>query len=199
MKSEILVDAAASADIALQDEPTVHQGGATPSEVQTMKQLLALSAFALVTLVQTEALGQTATTNAGTLRSYMAPAEITKLDWELLQFNVLWTGSFSTSAGSYFTSFPVVFDYRAYRFRTFVGISERRDHQDPDPWSSLPRLRKEAQLREVVEHLVHLLQTNFPELKARPELLLIEFRSKPGGAAFVSAARYENGALSIFE
>lgn len=164
-----------------------------------MKQVFAFVAFALVTLSQTEALGQTATSNARTMRSYMAPAEITKLDWELLQFNVMWSGSFSTSAGSYFTSFPVGFDYRASRFQTIVSISERREHQDPEPWSSLSKLRKEAQLRQVVEHLVSLLQTNFPELKVRPELLLIEFKSKPGGAAFVSSARYENGALSIFE
>lgn len=164
-----------------------------------MKPLLSFAACALLFLPQAEALSQTASANARTLKSYTAPAQINRLEWELIQFNVLWAGSFSTNQGSYFTSYPVAFDYKTFRFRTIVGISERRDYQDPDPWSNLSKLRRESQLREVVEQLTGLLQQSFPELKARPELLFIEFKYRPGGAAFVTAARYENGTLSLAE
>lgn len=164
-----------------------------------MKPLLSLAACAVLFLSQGEALPQTASANARALKSYTVPAQISRLEWELIQFNVLWAGSFSPNQGSYFTSYPVAFDYKTFRFRTIVGILERRDYQDPDAWSSLSKLRRESQLREVVEHLTGLLQQSFPELKTRPELLFIEFKYRPGGAAFVTAARYENGTLSLAE
>ena len=49
--------------------------------------------------------------NARSLRPYMQPYQVTKLEWELLQFNLLWSGSLSNS-GTYLTSFPVIFDHR---------------------------------------------------------------------------------------
>lgn len=164
-----------------------------------MKPLLSLAACAFLLLSQGEALSQTASANARALKRYTVPAQISRLDWELIQFNLLWSGSFSRNQGSYFTSYPVVFDYKTFRFRTVVGVSDRRDYQETDPWSGLSKLRRESQLREVVEHLTGLLQQSFPELKARPELLFIEFKYRPDSAAFVEAARYENGRLSIAE
>lgn len=178
--------------------PNLHEA-AQPYGTRAMKPLLSLVACAVLFLFQGEAVSQTTSTNARALKSYMVPAQISRLEWELIQFNVLWTGSFSSNQGSYFTSYPVAFDYKTFRFRTVVGVSERRDYQDPDPWSSLSKLRRESQLRDVVEQLTGLLQQSFPELKARPEFLFIEFKYRPDGAAFVTVARYENGVLSLAE
>lgn len=131
------------------------------------------------------------------LRQYFAPQQITRLDWELLQFNLLWAGSFSTPV-SHLTSYPVFFEPKTYRFRAVLAIAERREYQDPEPWSSLSKLRRESVLRGAVDHLKELLGQSFPEVKSQPNLLLVEFTYRQGGSA-VEAARFENGMLVVRE
>lgn len=135
--------------------------------------------------------------NAKSLRPYLAPQQITRLDWELLQFNLHWPGSFSTP-GSYLTSYPVFFDPKTSRFRAVLTIAERREHQDPEPWSTLSKLKRESVLRGAIDHLKEMLGQSFPEVKSQPALLLVEFTYRQGGGA-VEAARFENGMLSIRE
>lgn len=133
--------------------------------------------FALLTVVWPGILyAQTPTTeqNAKALRPYLAPQQVTRLDWELLQFNLLWAGSFSTP-GSYLTSYPVLFDRKTSRFRAVFAIAERREYQDPEPWSNLSKLKRESVLRGGVDHLRELLGQSFPEVKSQPSLLLVEF------------------------
>ncbi len=142
--------------------------------------------------------GTQADRNARALRAYMQPYQVTKLEWELLQFNLSWSGSYSPSA-SYLASFPVIFDYRAMRFRTLFTISERRDYQDPEPWSQLSRVKRESILQGGVDQLRDLLGQSIAEVKSRPELLLIEFKFKQTGGGFVNAAKLENGTLTLAE
>ena len=159
---------------------------------------LASTTLLLLMATALPACGQNSAGNARVLKPYLVPQQVTRLDWELLQFNILWSGSY-TGQGSYCTSYPVFFDTKAMRFRTFVGVNERRDYQDPEPWSALSRLKRESLLREVVEKLTGLLQQSFPEIKNKPELVFIEFKYRPTGGAFVNVARYENGTLVLAE
>lgn len=136
--------------------------------------------------------------NAKALRAYMQPYQPTKLEWELLQFNLLWAGSYVPPA-SYLTSYPVIFDYRASRFRGLVGITENREYQDPDSWSRLSRVKRESILQGAVDQLRELLGQSFPEVKTKGELLFIEFKFRQPGGGFVNAAKFENGTLTISE
>lgn len=135
--------------------------------------------------------------NAQDLRPYLMPQKVTRLDWDLLQFNLLWAGSFS-NPGSYLTSYPVLFDPKTFRFRTVFAVAERREYQDPEPWSSLSKLKRESVLRGALDHLKELLGESFPEVKSKPALLLIEFTYRQGGGA-VEVARFENGVLVVRE
>ena len=132
------------------------------------------------------------------MRGYMQPHAVTKLDWELLQFNLLWAGAYAAPA-SYLNSYPLIFDYKTMRFRTVLNIVERREYQDPDPWSRLSRIKRESVLQGAVDQLRELLTLSFPEVKSKPELLLIEFKYKQSEGSFVNAAKYENGTLFLVE
>ena len=83
-----------------------------------------LIALSLAAFAATPTAAQPIEQNARAMRPYMQPYQVTKLEWELLQFNLLWSGSFS-APGSYFTSYPVLFDQKGMRFRTFLAISEQ--------------------------------------------------------------------------
>jgi len=157
-----------------------------------------LIALLLEAVAATPVVAQQIDRNVRALRPYMQPYQVTKLEWELLQFNVLWSGSFSTPS-SYLTSYPVFFDQKSMRFRTILGISEQRDYQDPEPWSRLARVKRESVLQGGVDQLIGLLSQSFPELKAKPELLLVEFKFRQSGGGFVNAAKFENGILSLTE
>lgn len=125
------------------------------------------------------------------------PQKVTRLEWDLLQFNLLWAGAFSTPNG-YLTSYPVLFDPKNSRFRAVFAVAERRDYQDPEPWTTLPKLKREALMRGAVDHLKELLGQSFPEIKTQPTLLLVEFTYRQGGGS-VEAARFENGVLTVRE
>ena len=159
--------------------------------------------FALVLLASTchqdvYAQQTAAEKNARALRPYMQPYQVTKLEWELLQFNLLWSGSYAPPA-SHLTSYPVIFDYRTNRFRSTFMIVENREYQDIEPWSRLSRLKRESNLQGAVNQLLELLGQSFPELKKNPGLLYVEFKFRQSGGGFVNAAKFENGNLSVIE
>jgi hypothetical protein len=135
--------------------------------------------------------------NTQALRPYLMPQKVTRLDWDLVQFNLLWAGSFS-NPGSYLTSYPVQFDPKTFRFRAIFSVAERREYQDPEPWSSLSKLKRESVLRGALDHLKELLGKSFPEVKSKQGLLLVEFTYRQGGGA-VEIARFENGVLMVRE
>ena len=131
------------------------------------------------------------------LKKYLAPRTITELEWELTQFNVYWQGSYAGE--NYLVSFPVHFDARKSRFRALFRVQERRDVRDPQPFFSLPRPRRESILRGAVDDLVDLLAQSFPEIKATPSLVYVEFKFRASGGGSSNVAVYENGRLTLSE
>lgn len=136
--------------------------------------------------------------NARALKQYLAPRQVTELEWELVQFNLIWQGARVGSA-DYVTSHPLSFDAKAMRFRATFSIQEKREFNDPEPWFQLPRARRESTIQGAVDHLLDLLAQSFPEVKSRPALVYVEFwfRSKGGGKSVI--AKFENGTLSLTE
>lgn len=136
--------------------------------------------------------------NARALKPYMATRAISTLEWELLQFNVLWQGAFVGSV-NYVTSFPVSFDPKAMRFRATFSIQEKREHNDPEPFFKLPRPQRESILQGAADQLMELLGQSFPEVKSNRSLVYAEFwfRSSGGGRSVVG--KYENGSLFLAE
>ena len=136
--------------------------------------------------------------NARTLKPYMTSRVISTLEWELLQINLHWQGSFVGEIG-YVTSLPIVFDPKTMRFRTTFTVQEKRDYTDPEPFLKLPRAQRESILQGAVDHLEALLGQSFPEIKNNRSLVYAEFwfRSSGGGRSVI--AKYENGSLSLTE
>ena len=133
--------------------------------------------------------------NARALKPYLATRQISTLEWELLQTNLVWQGSYNGNV-DYLTSYPVSFDPRAMRFRTTFFLKEKRYRDDPEPFFSLPKPKREAILRGAVDTLVKLLAPPFPEIKSNPSLIYVEFWLS-GSESVV--AKYENGLLSFSE
>ena len=136
--------------------------------------------------------------NMRALKQYMTTRAISTLEWELLQFNLLWQGSF-VGAVNYITSYPVTFDPKTMRFRATFAIQEKREYNDPEPFFKLPRARRESILQGAVDQLVELLAQSFPEIKNNRSLVYAEFwfRSSGGGRSVI--AKYESGSLSLTE
>jgi hypothetical protein len=135
--------------------------------------------------------------NSKALRPYLTPQKVTRLEWDLMQFNIMWIGSYSTPS-SHLTSYPVLFDPKNYQFRTTFSVSEKRDYQDPEPWSSLPKLKKEAVLNGAAIQLRNLISNTFPEIKSQPSLLLINFQYQQK-SGLLEVGRFENGELTVRE
>ena len=136
--------------------------------------------------------------NAAKMRKYFEPRSISELEWQLLEFNVNWQGAFTGSV-DYITSFPVGFDYKLMRFVAAFRVSEKRDSRDTEPFSTLPRHRREAVLQDGIAHLKNLLAMHFPELTANPNLLYVEFKFRSSGGGSSIVAKYENGTLLLSE
>lgn len=164
------------------------------------KPLLRACAFMLLILTPTFSLAQLQQRpipNGMELNKYFEPKSITKLDWELMTFNLWWQGAFEGDT-DYVTSFPVVFDVRLMRFTTTFRVSEKRNFTDPESFFRLPRARREAILQNCVNHLQSSLAIPFPEVKANPRLIYAEFQFFiSGGSSLI--ARYENGIMTLIE
>ena len=136
--------------------------------------------------------------NARSLKPYMASRVISTLEWELLQFNMLWQGSF-VGAVNYVTSYPVVFDPKAMRFRATFAVQEKREYNDPEPFFKLPRAQRESILQGAIDQLAELLGQSFPEIKSNRSLVYAEFWFRSSGGGRSVTAKYENGSLSLAE
>jgi hypothetical protein len=153
------------------------------------------AALAVSTLAHSQSLRDQ---NARVMKPYMATRVTSTLEWELLQFNLLWQGSL-VGAVNYVTSYPVAFDPKTMRFRATFAVQEKREHNDPEPFFKLPRAQRESILKGAVDQLEELLGQSFPEIKSNRGLMYAEFwfRSSGGGRSVV--AKYENGSLSLTE
>ena len=136
--------------------------------------------------------------NARALKPHMAIRAISTLEWELLQFNLLWQGAF-VGSDRYVTSYPVMFDPKAMRFRATFRIQEKREYNDPEPFFKLPRAQRESILQGTVDHLTELLEQSFPEIKNNRGLVYAEFQFRSSGGGRSIVAKYENGSLSLAE
>ncbi|PKO72395.1 MAG: hypothetical protein CVU20_02470 [Betaproteobacteria bacterium HGW-Betaproteobacteria-14] len=112
--------------------------------------------------------------NMRALKPYMTSRTISTLEWELLQFNLLWQGSFVGEI-NHITSYPVIFDPKTMRFRATFAIQEKREYNDPEPFFKLPRARRESILQGAADQLVELLGQSFPEIKNNRSLVYAEF------------------------
>lgn len=136
--------------------------------------------------------------NTRALKPYMTSRVISTLEWELLQFNLLWQGSY-VGAINYVTSYPVVFDPKTMRFRATFAVQEKREYNDPESLFKLPRVQRESIFQGPIDQLTELLGQSFPEIKSNRSLIYVEFwfRSSGGGRSVI--AKYENGLLSLTE
>ena len=136
--------------------------------------------------------------NSKALRQYQAPRVITTLEWDLLQFNQMWVGSYPPGDG-YLVSFPVFFDYRQMRFHITLPVAEKREYRDPEPWATLPKTQKLSILQGAIDHAIRLLETSFPEVRTRPSTVIVDFKYGLASGGQVSIGKYENGTLSLVE
>lgn len=136
--------------------------------------------------------------NARSLKPYMTARVVSSLEWELLQFNLLWQGSFIGSIG-YLTSYPVLFDPKTMRFRATFTIQDKREFNDPEPFFKIPRAQRLSITQGAVDQLIEQLGQAFPEVNTNRNLVYVEFwfRSTGGGRSVVG--KYENGILSLAE
>ncbi len=135
--------------------------------------------------------------NARLLKSYLSPRPISGLEWELLQFNLLWLESYDGNV-DYVTSFPVIFEPKMMRFRATFNVTERRLPADRS-FFELPKAQRESILQGPVDQLLALLSSSFPEVKKHQGLVYAEFWFRVAGGGRSVVAKYENGALSLVD
>jgi len=157
-------------------------------------------AVCTVLCLASQSFGQSATTaTPAALKKYSRPYTPTRLEWNLLQVNFAWIGSFrGPETGSYITSAQIIYRTDRQAFYTAFNVGERRDPSDPERFSSLTVLRQRAVLQEGIDQAIGILKTFFPELERQPELLLVEFwysGGVVGGRTLV--ASYEKGVLNL--
>ncbi|MDR4468838.1 MAG: hypothetical protein MRJ68_11160 [Nitrospira sp.] len=141
---------------------------------------------------------QSSITNEVDLKKYFEPKSITRLEWELVTFNIRWQNAFRFDA-DYIDSHPVVFDAQKLRFHGRFRVAEKRYFNDPYPFFELPRFRREAILEGGVSHLKTILGQHFPELLVNPSLLYVEFQFVSSGGGSSVIARYDGGMLKLSE
>jgi len=129
------------------------------------------------------------------LKKYLTQYPVTKLEWELLQLNISWIGSYSGE--EYLTSFPIYFDYKNNVFKTTFRVLERRDSKDTS-FFSLSRPKRESIMNGAIEYLKEMLSMSFPEIKTHPSLLIVEFKYRANEGSS-NVAVYKNGKLLINE
>ncbi len=137
--------------------------------------------------------------NAPAMHKYYSPANITVLDWELMQVNLLWHDSFDPSF-EYVKPFPIVFDTKNNRFVVKLRVQDNRFPNDPESFFKLPRPKQNAVLMAPISHVRELLEPAFPEVKSIPGLLSVEFwYSETTGGGRTTFAKYQNGELNWVE
>ncbi len=136
--------------------------------------------------------------NARVLKPYMTARVISSLEWDLLQFNLLWQGSFVGSV-DYLTSYPVIFEPKTMRFRATFTIQDKREVNDPDPFYKIPRAQRLSITQGAIDQLIQQLGQAFPEVNTNRNLVYAEFwfRSTGGGRSVVG--KYENGIVALAE
>lgn len=134
---------------------------------------------------------------ANPLSPYLVPYSLTRLEFELLNFNMLWHDSYDGSA-EYANSSPVIYHADRNVFFALVRVQDKRSYDDRQPFLSLSSTRQRIILNGVVESLRDLLALSFPEVEQQDNLLEVEFemRSRTGATTIAS---FRNGLLVLHE
>ena len=127
--------------------------------------------------------------------TYFQPNNVTKLEGNLLQFNLAWHDSYDPSR-SYLGSHATFFNYKNRRFHCVMRVQDTRCCRDFEPFCKLPKWKQHAILQESVNHFFSLFLHYFPEMKKHKEGVFIEFIFWPTGTAI---ANYENEKLTFLE
>jgi len=120
---------------------------------------------------------------------------VTELDWNLLQFNLLWHDSYGD--GEYVKSFPLFFDYESMTFKARLRVTDKRDYLDPEPFLSLPVSRQQAILQGVTDYLLDLLSKNFPRVTSIQRYVEITFEYIQTGGGSSTVGTYRDGRLIL--
>ncbi len=143
-------------------------------------------------------LSQNTTPSQRPLDKYMQAYPVSKLEWNLLMFNIVWQNSY-TGCSDYVNSFPAIADFRNQRIHVSFRVCERRDARDPQPFFSLSRAEKQAVLTAPIDYLKLLLVGYFPEVTSNPKMLYVEFNFQRQGGGSGTVAVFENGLLRLNE
>lgn len=137
-----------------------------------------------------------AQTASAVLESYSRTEKrVTELDWNLLQFNLLWHDSYGD--GEYVKSSPLFFDYQTMMFKANLRVANKRDYKDPEPFLSLPTSSQRAILQGVVDYLLKLLTQQFPKLDSMQSHVQVTFTYRQPGGGSSTVATYSNGQLKL--
>ena len=134
--------------------------------------------------------------DAGGLQSYAKTEKhVTELEWNLLQFNLIWHDSYGD--GEYVKSSPVFFDYESMTFEARLRVADKRDFSDPEPFFSLQSSRQEAVLQGVADYLVDLLTVHFPKVVNIQKHVEITFVYMQTGGGSSNVGIYRDGRLTL--
>jgi hypothetical protein len=134
--------------------------------------------------------------DAGALQSYAKTEKrVTELDWNLLQFNLLWHDAYGD--GEYVKSSPISFDFESMTFEALLRVADKRDSRDPEPFFSLPPSRQKAELQGVADYLVRLLALHFPKVVNIQKHVEITFVYMQTGGGSSNVGTYRDGRLTV--
>jgi hypothetical protein len=131
------------------------------------------------------------------LDKYLVPATITEMDWRLLR---TWVTFIQISAlqshpfENYTWIGGISFDYDKKRIIAGVAICEERYDTDPEPFSSLPHIKKKDVVLNAVSFVKKNISRDIPEIENDSSLLIIRFTSFSNYDN--TLAVYENGKLT---
>jgi len=138
---------------------------------------------------------QTQSTPSG-LKAYSSTEKrVTELDWNLLQFNLLWNDSYGD--GEFVKSSPVFFDFESMTFKARLRVADKRDYRDPEPFLSLPASRQQAVLQGVADYLVDMLAKHFPKVVNIQKHVEITFVYLQTGGGSSTVGTYRDGRLTV--
>jgi hypothetical protein len=155
--------------------------------------VLAIGTLALSPRAST---AQTPALNRQVLERYLTQQTISRLDWQLMQFNMSWHDAYP-GPGEYLRSFPAWFDSAAMQFKAQFRVKDQRSFDDQEGFFSLPRWRQEAILQNGANDFVELLARFFPEVNTNSALVALDFVATPTAGTPTVVAEFRNGKITL--
>jgi hypothetical protein len=133
----------------------------------------------------------------GSLRSYLRPAEITQLDWKLMEFNLHWLQSLTVEPNYMNANIafakpgpngPVIY--------CGILVQNKRTYNDYEPFLGLNQIKQLEVLKVAVRYFTEKLKYIIPETWADKGLVEIDFQMAVD-TDYVTIATYRNGEIEI--